>query len=83
MERRNLILTAILSTLGVVLVLAVALYVFFWCHKRRRKRDDTAALEDGSDMAVTVRKEKESRNGFLNFKTPLISTKTLGWVDLF
>ncbi|XP_054259840.1 synaptotagmin-7-like isoform X2 [Macrosteles quadrilineatus] len=78
MERRNLILTAILSTLGVVLVLAVALYVFFWCHKRRRKREDAAALEDGSNMAVTVHKEKESRNGFLNFKTPLISTKTLG-----
>ncbi|XP_046682715.1 uncharacterized protein LOC124369057 [Homalodisca vitripennis] len=78
MERRNLILTAIFSTLGVVLVLAVAFYVFLWCHKHRRKRNDAVDSEDGARMEVTVHKEKESRNGFLSFKTPLISTKTLG-----
>lgn len=78
MERRNLILVVIFTTLGVVSVLAVVLYVLYWCHKRRRKRDDGVDSEDGATMQVTVHKANKTRNGFLNFKTPLISTKTLG-----
>lgn len=78
MERRTLILTAIFSTLGIVLLLAVAFYVFFWCHKKRRKREEEEVVEEGARMQVVVHKEKETKNGFLSFKTPLISTKALG-----
>jgi hypothetical protein len=83
MERRDVILTAVLSTLAALLTLGVTLFICYWWHKRKRKRDE----EDGSDGVAKIRVDsggggggnKEGRsNGFLSLKTPLISTKTLG-----
>jgi len=79
MERRDVILTAVLSTLAALMTLGVTLFICYWWHKRKRKRDE----EDGNDGGAKVRAEsagnKEGRsNGFLSLKTPLISTKTLG-----
>jgi hypothetical protein len=79
MERRDVILTAVLSTLAALMTLGVTLFICYWWHKRRRKRDE----EDGNDGGSKIRAEsggsKEGRtNGFLSLKTPLISTKTLG-----
>ena len=79
MERRDVILTAVLSTLAALMTLGVTLFICYWWHKRKRKRDE----EDGNDGGAKIRADssgnKEGRsNGFLSLKTPLISTKTLG-----
>lgn len=82
MERRDVILTAVLSTVFALLLLVGALAACYWWHRRKRKRDG----DDGSDVGDSggARLEappagKEGRvNGFLSLKTPLISTKTLG-----
>ncbi|XP_045770917.1 synaptotagmin-7 isoform X2 [Maniola jurtina] len=82
MKVRDVVLIAILgiSTAAVLFALAAYLYI----RRRRRKREDE---EDGTSCAIradststeTGRDKNISRlNGFLNLKTPLISTKTLG-----
>lgn len=80
MQKRDIILTAVFSTLAALITLAAALFVCHWCHKRKRKRDDDN--EDSSHHLQHARCEGEEKkkglNGFLNLKTPLISTKTLG-----
>ncbi|XP_074035591.1 synaptotagmin 7 isoform X3 [Leptinotarsa decemlineata] len=81
MQKRDIILTAVFSSLAALILLAglgAACYCF---HKRRRKRDEDE--EDSQEVVtsnkVEVSQEKKSRlNGFLSLKTPLISTKTLG-----
>lgn len=88
MQKRDIILTAVFSTLAGLILLAVGLFACYWCHKRKRKRDtdDMDECEGGNSPTVTLPttsavhvEEKKSRlNGFLNLKTPLISTKTLG-----
>lgn len=83
MQKRDVILTAVFSTLAALITLAAALFVCYWCHKRKRKRD-TEDVDGDSPVTSSARietstEEKKSRlNGFLNLKTPLISTKTLG-----
>ncbi|XP_069357119.1 synaptotagmin-7 isoform X4 [Maniola hyperantus] len=82
MKVRDVVLIAILgiSTAAVLFALAAYLYI----RRRRRKREDE---EDGTSCAIRAdststepgREKNLSRlNGFLNLKTPLISTKTLG-----
>lgn len=91
MQKRDVILTAVFSTLAALITLASTLFVCYWCHKRKRKRE--GVIEDGDSPVTTMMSSsskadqggssadtgKKSRlNGFLNLKTPLISTKTLG-----
>jgi hypothetical protein len=82
MERRDIILTAVLSTLAALITLGVTLFICYWWHKRKRKRDEEDGEHGdrgGSKMRVDTGSSKEGRsNGFLSLKTPLISTKTLG-----
>jgi hypothetical protein len=83
MERRDVILTAILSTLVALITLGVTLFICYWWHKRKRKRDEEDGCDEGDRGSSKLRMDtggsKEGRsNGFLSLKTPLISTKTLG-----
>jgi hypothetical protein len=82
MERRDVILTAVLSTLAALITLGVTLFICYWWHKRKRKRDEEDGEQGGGGGAkhrMDSGASKEGRsNGFLNLKTPLISTKTLG-----
>ncbi|XP_048487864.1 synaptotagmin-7 isoform X1 [Plutella xylostella] len=82
MKKRDIVLVVVLSCGAVAVLLALA--AFCLVRRRRRKRDDD---EDGTSCAIRIDQssgsdgggEKKSRlNGFLNLKTPLISTKTLG-----
>ena len=79
MERRDVILTAVLSTLAALITLGVTLFICYWWHKRKRKRDEEDGNGGGSKIRADCSGSKEGRsNGFLSLKTPLISTKTLG-----
>ncbi|XP_046975754.1 synaptotagmin-7 isoform X2 [Vanessa cardui] len=82
MKTRDVVLITLLSVGAAVLLFAVAAYLYI--NRRRRKREDD---EDGTSCAIRAdssatdsgRDKNISRlNGFLNLKTPLISTKTLG-----
>ncbi|CAG9853559.1 unnamed protein product [Phyllotreta striolata] len=80
MQKRDVILTAVFSSLAALILIAGIGAGCYFFHKRRRKRDE----DENDSQEVTVRKleegsEKKSRvNGFLSLKTPLISSKTLG-----
>lgn len=76
MERRDIILTVIFSTLGAILVIGSVLFVFYWCHKRKRKRDEENM--DDNDLKQDAGQTSDKKNGFLSLRTPLISTKALG-----
>ncbi|KAJ9587097.1 hypothetical protein L9F63_028331 [Diploptera punctata] len=83
MERRDVILTAVLSTLAALITLGVTLFICYWWHKRKRKRDEENGCDDGGGGGkvrsdTTNSGEGKRSNGFLSLKTPLISTKTLG-----
>jgi hypothetical protein len=82
MERRDVILTAVLSTLAALITLGVTLFICYWWHKRKRKRDEEDGEQGdrgGAKHRMDAGASKEGRsNGFLSLKTPLISTKTLG-----
>nr|XP_012234791.1 PREDICTED: synaptotagmin-7 isoform X2 [Linepithema humile] len=80
MERRDVILTAVFGTLG-ALAFLVGLAFAMWLYLRARKskqRDDD--LEDQNDNGDGSGQSQQpaKKNGFLNLKTPLISTKALG-----
>ncbi|XP_056638756.1 synaptotagmin-7 isoform X3 [Diorhabda sublineata] len=81
MQKRDVILTAVFSSLAAIILIAGISAACYFFHKRRRKRDEE---EEDSQEVTYCRKveevqEKKSRlNGFLTLKTPLISTKTLG-----
>jgi hypothetical protein len=80
MERRDVILMVVLSTLAALVTLGVTLFICYWWNKRKRKRDEEGG-NDGTDVKVRADTggSKEGRsNGFLSLKTPLISTKTFG-----
>lgn len=76
MERRDIILTVIFSILGGILLIGSALFVFYWCHKRKRKRDEENMDDD--DLNKDGGQTSDKKNGFLSLRTPLISTKALG-----
>ncbi|XP_068622013.1 synaptotagmin-7 [Battus philenor] len=82
MKSRDIALISILTCGALALLFSLAAYLYI--RRRRRKREDE---EDGTSCAIRVdqsgsesgREKNISRlNGFLNLKTPLISTKTLG-----
>ncbi|XP_011701204.1 PREDICTED: synaptotagmin-7 [Wasmannia auropunctata] len=79
MERRDVILTAVFGTVGALAIL-VGLALAMWLYLRARKskqRDDD--LEDQNDNGDgSSQQQTTKKNGFLNLKTPLISTKALG-----
>lgn len=81
MQKRDIILTAVFSSLAALILLAGIGAACYFFHKRRRKRDedDEEDSPDGTSSRLEAGHEKKSRlNGFLSLKTPLISTKTLG-----
>lgn len=79
MERRDVILTAVFGTLGALgLLLGLGLAAWLYLRARRSKQRDVDLEErpDGADAVPSQPPVK--KNGFLNLKTPLISTKALG-----
>ncbi|XP_054006558.1 synaptotagmin-7 isoform X1 [Hylaeus anthracinus] len=82
MERKGVILTAIFGTVGGLAVL-VALGLAAWLYLRAKKSkqrddDDEHRDEHGDNFSVDRQGKSAKRNGFLNLKTPLISTKVFG-----
>ncbi|XP_065172530.1 uncharacterized protein [Atheta coriaria] len=87
MQKRDVVLTAVFSSLAALILITGVGAACYFFHKRRRKRDDDDE-EDGCEggsggggagMNRAEPSDKKSRlNGFLSLKTPLISTKTLG-----
>ncbi|KAJ0182947.1 hypothetical protein K1T71_000923 [Dendrolimus kikuchii] len=86
MKTRDIVLIVILSCAAIAGLFALAAYLCI--RRRRKKREDD---EDGTSCAIRVdqsssdgiREKNISRlNGFLNLKTPLISTKTLGTTSI-
>ncbi|XP_061381658.1 synaptotagmin-7 isoform X2 [Danaus plexippus] len=83
MKSSDVVLISLLSIGAAAVLFAVAAYLYI--RRRRRKREDD---EDGTSCAIradpssgsdSIREKNMGRlNGFLNLKTPLISTKTLG-----
>lgn len=80
MQKRDVILTAVFSSLAALILIAGVAAACYFFHKRRRKRDDDDDDDmEGPSTRLNTAEEKKSRlNGFLSLKTPLISTKTLG-----
>lgn len=79
MQKRDLVLTVVFSTLAILIFLAgLGVAWYFLKHKRRKRQgDDEDSPAVGGRLEAAG--EKKSRlNGFLSLKTPLISTKTLG-----
>ncbi|CAK1593080.1 unnamed protein product [Parnassius mnemosyne] len=82
MKKRDIVIISILSCAALAVLFSIAAYLYI--RRRRRKREDD---EDGTSCAIRIdqsgadsgREKNGTRlNGFLNLKTPLISTKTLG-----
>lgn len=79
MQKRDIVLTAVFSSLAALILIAGIGAACYFFHKRRRKRDDEDEDECGDGPSRIEAGEKKSKlNGFLSLKTPLISTKTLG-----
>ncbi|KAG7201525.1 hypothetical protein KM043_004277 [Ampulex compressa] len=82
MERRDVILTAVFGTVGALAVLfglALAAWLYLRAKKSKQRDDDLEEQNENGD-GVTGGQQTHStkKNGFLNLKTPLISTKALG-----
>ncbi|XP_072752455.1 synaptotagmin-7 isoform X2 [Anoplolepis gracilipes] len=80
MERRDVILTAVFGTFGALAILiglALAMWLYLRARKSKHQDDD---LEDQNENGEGSSQQQQStkKNGFLNLKTPLISTKALG-----
>lgn len=81
MQKRDVVLTAVFSSIAALILIAGIGAACYFFHKRRRKRgdDDDEEAHEGRAVRLEAGNEKKSRlNGFLSLKTPLISTKTLG-----
>ncbi|XP_066587956.1 synaptotagmin-7 isoform X2 [Prorops nasuta] len=82
MERRDVILTAVFGTVGALVVLGgIGLAIWLYLRARNSKqRDDD--LEDQNEIrddgGGSQQQQPTKKNGFLNLKTPLISTKAFG-----
>ncbi|XP_014489022.1 PREDICTED: synaptotagmin-7 isoform X2 [Dinoponera quadriceps] len=80
MERRDVILTAVFGTVGALAIL-VGLAFAMWLYLRTRKskqRDDDLEDQNDNGDGSSQQQQPTKKNGFLNLKTPLISTKALG-----
>lgn len=82
MERRDVILTAVFGTVGAVAVLVgLGLAAWLYLRARRSKQRDGDLEEQPENGAGSSQPQQPvKKNGLLNLKTPLISTKALGWV---
>ena len=92
MERRDVVFTAIVSSLAALALLGIALLIFYCFrrhNKRHKKQEMEGAAEDleggtgasglgASAFVGSLVAAKDRANGLLNLKTPLISTKTMG-----
>lgn len=81
MQKRDIVLTAVFASIAALLLILGAGAACYFFHKRRSKRDEED--EDSPDgnpsrLESGITEKKSRLNGFLNLKTPLISTKTLG-----
>ncbi|XP_058802442.1 synaptotagmin-7 isoform X2 [Phymastichus coffea] len=75
MERRDMILTAVFGTLGaLVVLLGIGLAVRLYLRSKRLKQREA----DVEERRISADAPQPKKNGFLNLKTPLISTKALG-----
>lgn len=80
MERRDVILTAVFGTFGALAIL-VGIALAMWLYLRARKskqRDDDLEEQNENGDGSSGHQQPAKKNGFLNLKTPLISTKALG-----
>ncbi|KAK3922867.1 Paired immunoglobulin-like type 2 receptor alpha [Frankliniella fusca] len=71
MERRDVVLLAVLGLVALLLLLGAGAAALWWVRRRRKREAD--------EEAATKEPVKQRNNGFLSLKTPLISTKTLGF----
>lgn len=85
MQKRDVVLTAVFSSIAALILMAGVAAACYFFHKRRRKREDDDDDEEAGSTArsgrmieATKEKKHNKLNGFLSLKTPLISTKTLG-----
>lgn len=82
MQKRDIVLTAVFSSLAALILIAGVGAACYYFQKRRRKRDDEEESSTGggtcSRLEAGAEKKTGRLNGFLSLKTPLISTKTLG-----
>ena len=76
MERRDVILTVVFGTLGaLVVLLGLGLAAWLYLRAKRSKQREADLEQNNSEVSV---EKPPKKNGFLNLKTPLISTKPLG-----
>ncbi|XP_043670344.1 synaptotagmin-7 isoform X1 [Vespula pensylvanica] len=81
MERRDMILTAVFGTVGalaVIVALGLAVWFYLRARKSKQRDDDLEDPNEHSDGGTGHQTQSTKKNGFLNLKTCLISTKTLG-----
>ncbi|KAF7401188.1 hypothetical protein HZH68_007008 [Vespula germanica] len=82
MERRDMILTAVFGTVGalaVIVALGLAVWFYLRARKSKQRDDDLEDPNEHSDGGTGHQTQSTKKNGFLNLKTCLISTKTLGF----
>lgn len=82
MERKGVILMAIFGTIGGLAVL-VGLGLAAWLYlrvRRAKQQDEDLEYQDaqGDSFVEEPQAKSGKKNGFLNLKTPLISTKVFG-----
>ncbi|XP_057340867.1 synaptotagmin-4 isoform X6 [Microplitis mediator] len=82
MERRDIILTAVFGTFGAISIF-IGLCLAAWRYLRdKRSKDLISDCDNGIDSENIVSVEESQqyykKNGLLNFKTPLITSKTVG-----
>lgn len=82
MERRDIILTAVFGTFGAISIF-VGLCLAAWRYLRdKRFKDLNSDCDNGIDSENIVSVEESQqyykKNGLLSFKTPLITSKTVG-----
>ncbi|KAH0534982.1 hypothetical protein KQX54_011280 [Cotesia glomerata] len=82
MERRDIILTAIFGTfgaIGVIIGLCLVAWRYLW---DKRSKDLDSDCDNGIDIdnirSIDESQQYLKKNGILNFKTPLITTKKIG-----
>ncbi|KAI4504251.1 hypothetical protein M0802_000722 [Mischocyttarus mexicanus] len=82
LERRDMILTAVFGTVGalaVIVALGLAVWFYIRARKSKQRDDDLEDPNEHSEGATAgLQTQSTKKNGFLNLKTCLISTKTLG-----
>lgn len=79
MQKRDIVLTAVFSSLAALILIGGIAAACYFFHKKRRKHDDEEDDDCTDGPSRLESGDKKSKiNGFLSLKTPLISTKTLG-----